>query len=59
MNVALSLLWALLRRQGLGSTGVVANQDPTPRGAGGDPPFYGPQNGSMEQWVLWASEVIC
>ena len=35
MDFASSLLWALLRQQGFGSTGAVASQDPTPRGGGG------------------------
>ena len=56
MNFVSSLLWALLRRQGLGGTGVVASQDPTPRrGWGGPPPLDKPKNGSTEQCVLWAS----
>ena len=55
MNFESSLLWALLRRQELGSTGAVASHDPTPRGGGGG--LYGPQNGSTEQWVLWVPEV--
>ena len=59
MNFASSALWALLRLQGLGSTGFVASLDPNPRGGGGAPPLYGPQNGSTEQWVLSALEVIC
>ena len=37
---------------------MFASQDPTPRVVGGTP-LYRPQNGSMEQWVLWALEVIC
>ena len=35
MNFELSPLWALLRRQGLGSTEAVASQDLTPWGGGG------------------------
>ena len=35
--------WALLRQQGLGSTGVVASQDPTPRGRGGGGGFTDPK----------------
>ena len=45
MNFVSSLLWALPRRQGLGSTGVVASQDPTPRG--GRPPSTDPK------MILW------
>ena len=58
VNFELSLLWALLRRQGLGSTACLTGHDPK-GGWGGGRPLYGPQNGSTEQWVLWASEVIC
>ena len=35
INFESSPLWALQRRQGLGSTWTVANPDPTPRGGGG------------------------
>ena len=51
MNFALSLLWALLRRQWLGSTDVVASQDPTPSGGGGG-------GGSTDpKMVLWNNGV--
>ena len=46
MNFESSVLWALLRRQGLGSTGVVASQDRppplrTPKGFHGTMGFVG------------------
>ena len=39
-------------------TGADPGQDPTPKGGGPlpPPPFYRPQNGCTEQWVLWAPE---
>ena len=36
--------------------GVAAGQGRPQRGGGGRLPLYGPHNGCMEQWVLWAPQ---